>query len=210
LNKPALVLGAGGHAAVVVDILRKLNVNIIGLVAKGLPESNGVFDGLRCYLSDEDVLDFHYDDIVLVNAIGSLPGQDLRFKIHDKFKKLGYHFASLVSPNAIVSDYATLSEGVQVMPGAIINANSHIGEGSIINSGSIIEHDCVIGRHNHVAPGVSISGGVVTGDNVYIGTGASVIQGIHIGECSLVSAGVTVTKNLESNSALYVAKPFLR
>lgn len=210
MNRPVLVLGAGGHAAVIVDILRKLNVNILGLVAKELPQSNGVFDGLHCYSSDDDVLEFHCGDIFLVNAIGSLPGQDLRFKIHDKFKKLGYHFASLVSPNAIVSDYATLSEGVQVMPGAIINANSHIGEGSIINSGAIVEHDCMIGYQNHIAPGAVLSGAVVTEDFVHIGTGARVIQGIHIGKHAVVGAGSTVTKDLESNRVLYVAKPFLR
>lgn len=210
MNKPVLVLGAGGHAVVVVEILRKLNANILGLVSKDAPNLTGVFEGLVCYPSDDDVLNFSCDQIVLVNAIGSLPGNNVRFKVHNKFKKLGYHFATLVSPNAIISDYATLCEGVQVMPGAIVNANSHIGEGSIINSGAIIEHDCDIGRQNHIAPGAILSGGVVTGEFVHISTGAKVIQGISIGEHSVVGAGATVTKNLASNKILYVAKPFLR
>lgn len=98
------------------------------------------------------MLSFDRDSILLVNAIGSLPGQEVRFKVHQQFKQLGYSFMTIVSPKAIVSDYAILSEGVQVMPGTIVNVNAYIGEGTILNTGSIIEHDCVIGKHNHIAP----------------------------------------------------------
>lgn len=210
MNKSVLVLGAGGHATVVVEMLRQLNYKIVGLVAQEQPVAQPVFDGIPCYLSDDDVLSFDKNTVLLVNAIGSLPGQNTRFKVYDKFKRLGYHFATLVSPSAIVSDYVTLSEGVQVMPGAIINANVCIGENSIINSGAIVEHDCVIGRHNHIAPGAVLSGGVIIGEFVHISTGATIIQGIHIGEHAVVGAGATVNKHLESNRTLYVAKPFLR
>lgn len=210
MNKSVLVLGVGGHATVVVEMLQQLNYKIVGLVAHEPPVPQPVFANLPCYLSDDDVLSFDKNTVLLVNAIGSLPGKNTRFKVYDKFKRLGYHFATLVSPSAIVSDYVTLSEGVQVMPGAIINVNARIGENSIINSGAIVEHDCVIGHHSHIAPGAVLSGGVITGEFVHISTGAKVIQGIHIGEHSVVGAGATVNKDLESNKILFVAKPFLR
>lgn len=210
MSKPVLVLGASGHAAVVVEMLRQLNYDIVGLVAQEQPAAHPVFDNLAWYLSDDDVLSFDKESIFLVNAIGSLPGKNIRFKIYDKFKKLGYRFATLAAPSAIVSEYATLSEGVQVMPGAIVNVNAYIGENSIVNSGAIVEHDCLIGPHNHIAPGAVLSGGVVTKKYVHIGTGAKIIQDIHIGERTTVGAGVTTTKNLDSNKTLYVAKPFLR
>lgn len=209
MNKPVLVIGAGGHATVVMDILRQLDYSIMGFVSIEKPAQHPVFEGVTWYSSDNDVLTFEKDEIELVNAIGSLPGQDIRFKVHHKFKKMGYSFMTLVSPKALVSNYAMLSEGVHVMPGCIVNANACIGEGTILNSGAIIEHDCLIGKHNHIAPGAVLSGGVVTGDFVHIATGAKVIQGIHIGKCTLVGAGATVTKNLECNKTLYVAKPFL-
>ena len=205
-----MVLGGGGHASVVVEILRQLNYDIIGLVTQDQPVAQPVFEGLTWYSSDDDVLSFDKNMILLVNAIGSLPRQNMRFKVYEEFKQLGYHFVTLVSPNAIVSDYAILSEGVQIMPGAIVNSNTYISENSIINSGAIVEHDCVIGRHNHIAPGAVLSGGVITNEFVHIGTGAKIIQGIHIGEHSVVGAGASVSKNLGSNITLYVAKPFLR
>jgi len=195
LSKPVLVLGAGGHAAVVVDMLRQLNHTIVGLVAKDKPVDKPVFASIPYYASDDDVQSFDKDKVLLANGIGSLPGRNIRSKVHQQFKQAGYQFVTVVSPRAIVSGYSSLAEGVQVMPGAIINANSVIGESTIINSGAIIEHDCNIGSHNHIAPGVALSGDVSTGDYVHIGTGASVIQGIKIGDNVMVGAGATVTKN---------------
>lgn len=209
MSKPVLVLGAGGHAAVLVDMLRQLNHTIVGLVARDKPADKPVFSGIPYYASDEDVFSFDKEQVLLANGIGSLPGRNVRSKVHQQFKQAGYQFVTVVSPYAIVSDYSRLAEGVQVMPGAIINANSVIGESTIVNSGAIVEHDCKIGRHNHIAPGVALSGDVVSGDYVHIGTGASVIQGVTIGDNVMVGAGATVTRNLDSNKKLYVAKPFL-
>lgn len=210
MSKPVLVLGAGGHAAVLVDMLRQLNHTIVGLVAGDKPADKPVFAGIPYYASDDAVLTFDKDSVLLANGIGSLPDRNTRFKVHKQFKQAGYRFITVVSPRAIVSDYSSLAEGVQVMPGAIVNVNSIVGEGTIVNSGAIIEHDCLIGNHNHIAPGAALSGDVSTGDYVHIGTGASVIQGIKIGHHVMVGAGATVTKNLDSNKKLYVAKPFLR
>jgi len=209
LSKPVLVLGAGGHAAVLVDMLRQLNHTIVGLVARDKPADKPVFAGIPYYTSDDDVLAFDKDKVLLANGIGSLPGRNIRSGVHQQFKQAGYQFVTVVSPRAIVSDYSSLAEGVQVMPGAIINANSIIGAGTIVNSGAIVEHDCNIGSHNHIAPGVALSGDVSTGDYVHIGTGARVIQSIKIGDNVMVGAGATVIKNLDSNKKLYVAKPFL-
>ncbi len=209
MSKPVLVLGAGGHAAVLVDILRQLNHSIVGLVARDKPADKPVFAGIPYYASDEDVLVFDKDKVLLVNGIGSLPGSNIRTKVHQQFKQAGYQFVTVVSPRAIVSDYSSLAEGVQVMAGAIINANTVIGVGTIINSGAIIEHDCHIGSHNHIAPGAVLSGGVTSGENVHIGTGANVIHSVTIGRNVMISAGSTVLVNLSDNSKHYVAKPYI-
>ncbi len=210
MNKPVIVLGAGGHASVLVDMLRQLDIDILGIVSKEKPSENGIFSGIPWYKNDEDVLNFEKSTVLLVNGIGSMPGNDIRYKVHSKFKQLGYGFYSVISPKAIVSRFITLAEGIQIMPGCIVNTNVSVGEATILNSGAIIEHDCNIGKHNHIAPGAVLSGSVITEDYVHIGTGARVIQGIRIGERTLVGAGATVTRNLDSNKTLYVAKPFLR
>ncbi|PNW66366.1 acetyltransferase [Aeromonas veronii] len=209
MNKPLIVLGAGGHASVLVDMLRSQGVVPIALVAPAAGTLRAALADIP-FWHDEKILTHHPDKVVLVNGIGSLPGNPLRATLFARYRALGYRFASVVSAQAMVSDYAVLEEGAQVMAGAIIQAGTQIGANSIINSGAIVDHDCRLGDDNHIAPGAVLSGGVVTGERVHIGTGAAVIQNIKIGSHTVVGAGATVVKDLANNQVLYVAKSFLR
>lgn len=197
------MLGAGGHAGVLMDTLRQQHAEVLALVGPELDSNRKVLQGIRHYLQDDDVLAFSLDEIRLVNGLGSLPGNTLRAKLFTQFIALGYQFESVIAESAIVSPYAELGHGVQVMPGAIIQAGAVIGANTIINTGAIIEHDCVIGAHNHIAPGVTLSGDVITEDFVHIGTGASVIQGIQLASYAVVSAGVAVTKNIPAAHTVF-------
>jgi len=203
LNKPLIILGAGGHAAVLMDILRQKKAEVLALVGPKIDSNRKVLQNIPHYLQDDDVFTFSPDDIRLVNGIGSLPGSTLRTKLFSQFTAVGYQFETVIADTAIVSAYAELGQGVQVMAGAIIQAGAVIGANSIINSGVIIEHDCIIGAHNHIAPGVTISGDVITEDYVHIGTGASVIQGIKLANHVVVSAGVAVTKNVPAAHTVF-------
>ncbi len=214
MNKPLIIIGAGGHAAVLVDILRQQNCEIAAVISPEQKLTNKVFDGLHHLQRDDDILQYASEEVLLVNGIGSVPIKTqgkpssipLRIKIYQHFKSLGYQFATVVSRRAIISPYAMLAEGVQVMPNVVIQVGAYIGDNSIINTAAVIEHDCQIAKHNHIAPGVTISGDVTTGENVHIGTGASVIQGINIGEASIIGAGAIVSKNLAANKILYPAR----
>jgi len=203
LNKPLVILGAGGHAAVLMDTLRQQNAEVLALVAPELDSNRKVLQGIPHYLKDDDVLAFSPDNIRLVNGSGSLPGSRLRTKLFSQFIALGYQFETVVAESAMISPYAELGHGVQVMAGAIIQAGAVIGANSIINSGAIIEHDCIIGAYNHIAPGVTVSGDVITEEHVHIGVGASIIQGIQLGHNVVVSAGVAVTKNIPAAHTVF-------
>lgn len=203
MNKPLVILGAGGHAAVLMDTLRQQNAEVLAIVGPEFDNNRKVLQGITHYLQDDDVLAFSPDDIQLVNGLGSLPGSTLRTALFSQFTALGYQFKTVIADSAIVSAYAELGQGVQVMAGAIIQAGAVIGANSIINTGAIIEHDCIIGAYNHIAPGVTVSGDVRTEDYVHIGTGASVIQGIKLANHVVVSAGVAVTKNIPAAHTVF-------
>jgi sugar O-acyltransferase (sialic acid O-acetyltransferase NeuD family) len=208
MNKKILIIGGGGHAKVLLEILQQLNCDVHSVVAPHIDKKSGLFKDLKHHVSDDEVLNYSTDQVVLVNGIGSLPGNTARKSIFKKFSNIGYEFLTVVSDSAIVSSSVTLGMGVQILPGAIINSDTNIGDNSIINSGAIIEHDCNLGHNNHIAPGAVLSGGVVSGNFVHISTGAMIIQGINIGERAMVGAGATVFKDLGNNENLYVAKPF--
>ena len=200
------MLGGGGHASVLVDILKQKNRSIIGIVCPEVVMQREILAGFAHYQSDNDILKFVSSDVFLINGIGSLPGEQLRKIIFLRCVKLGYQFETVISSHAIVSPHAELGEGVQIMPGAIVQVGAKIGDNTIINSGSIIEHDCVIGRHNHIAPGSTLSGQVTTADQVYIGTGAKVINNLDIGLNSVIAAGAIVTKSVPGDAIVYAAR----
>jgi len=210
MSKPVLIIGSGGHAMVVIDILRQLDFEIAAIISKDSTNISKMFNNIKVLDDKEVLIEFPPNDVYLANGIGSMPDNKVRSKLFNYYKELNYKFLSIISPHSIVSQYAYLSEGVHILPGAIVNSGALIGENSIINSGAIIEHECNIGKNNHIAPGASLSGSVITGEFVHVGTGANVIQGVEIGNNSTVGAGATLTKDLDSNNKIYVAKPFLK
>jgi sugar O-acyltransferase (sialic acid O-acetyltransferase NeuD family) len=209
VSKPVVVLGAGGHARVLVGMLKSQGVEIRALIAPkfvAAPE----FACLSHYEDDSDIERFDSSEINLVNGIGSLPNQaDLRKRLFIEARNKGYRFKTLTDSSAVVSKYAELAEGVQIFPGAIVNG-CLIGENSIVNSGAIVEHDVRIGTHCHIAPGAVVCGDVTLGDGVHIGAGATVIQGMTIGDGATVGAGAILTRDLSENDTLYSARSVAR
>lgn len=200
MNNPIIILGNGGHASVLTEMLLLQGRKILGFTA---PEEQRNFYGLAYLGTDEIVVTINPEKVDLVLGIGTVNMSTVRHSLFEELKNLGYRFATCVHPTAIISSTATLAEGVQVMAGAIVQPHVQIRENTIINTGSIIEHDCVIGAHVHVAPGVTLSGSVHIGDYSHIGTGSSVIQGIEIGSNSLIGAGAVVISNIGTNKKAF-------
>ena len=197
MNKPLILLGGGEQASVIAEILLSEGRNLVAVVSPQLISSASPLAGIRRLVSDDELLkNYSLDDIQLVNGIGAIPGQDLRWELFDYYSNHGYRFASVISPYAILSKHLALEEGVQIMAGAIIQTNATIGKNCLINTGVIVEHDCKIGHHNHLAPGVTLNGSVTTADRVHIGTGANIIQGIKIGYGAVIGAGTSIVRDV--------------
>lgn len=209
MSKPIYVVGSGGHAAVLVDQLRQQNRDIAALVAPS-PPTRQVLQNLSVILSDEDMLDQCPASFDLVNGVGSLPGTNLRYEVYQFYHARGFCFTTVIAQSAVVSPFAELGEGVQIMPGAIVQAGASVGEHSIINTGAVIEHDCVIGTHNHISPGATLCGQVKTGDFVHIGAGATVIQNVAIGSSAVVGAGAVACKDVSAGAVLYPARSTIK
>lgn len=202
-SKPIVLIGGGGHASVLADILLQQGKEIIAVVSPEIVRQRKVFDGIRHFMKDEDVSSYNPEDVMLVNGIGQMPNSVLRSKIERKYKRLGFHFESVIADSAEVSPYSFIEPGVQILNSAVIQTGSIIREGTIINTGSIVEHDCDIGIFNHLAPGTILSGQVKTADYVHIGTGASIIQNIKIGKSSIIGAGAIVLKDVPDNTIVF-------
>lgn len=200
MNKPVIIIGNGGHASVLVEIIQDAQIEIIGYTA---PEEGSEFYNLP-YLGDDDVVvEHHVNEIELVLGIGTITVSNLRKKKYAAFKSKGYTFATIIHPSAIISPTVAIGEGTQIMAGAIIQTQSVLGENLIINTGAQIDHNSLIQHHSHIAPGVVLSGNVSVGENCHIGAGTTIIQNITIGNRVLIGAGSLVLKNVEDDITAY-------
>ena len=198
---PVIVLGAGGHAKVLIEALRLIGTPIKG-VTDPAAKRKARFLGLPLLGGDERVVEYATDELQLVNGLGPLPGKPSRWKLAEHFRNLGYRFSSVIHPRAIIADDVALAEGVQVMAGAVIQPGVKVGVDTIINTGALIDHDCRIGSGCHIAPGATLCGSVVVGDNTHIGTGATVIQNITIKHDCIIGAGSVVLNNIQEGVKL--------
>lgn len=204
-NPGYLIIGGGGHAAALAEILIKQNKHLLGVVAPNILAGHAIFDTLQHYVQDDDVLKFSVDEVLLVNGIGAMPRQMLRKKIYTRFTELGYTFATIIDDSAEVSDYSSIGYGTQVMKNCVVNIGTVIAENTIINTATSVDHDCNIGAHCHLAPGATLSGQVTIGDNSHIATGVNVINNISIGENAIVGVGANITTSIPSNCIVYGA-----
>lgn len=195
---PIIVLGAGGHAQVLIDTLLLNSCNIIGIVDNDESKAGSTILGIPVIGNDEIIYDYSIHKVHLVNGLGSVLSTKARANLFEKFSEQGYQFINIIHPSAIIAKNVRIESGIQIMAGVVVQTGSCIGANSVINTKASIDHNCMIGANVHIAPGVTLSGGVQVSNNVHIGTGATVIQGIKIGQGSIIAAGAVVIADVPS------------
>ena len=176
---------------------------IIGIIDTPEKQENFV-SGIQILGEDKD-LEYYFDKGIknAVIAIGSIGNIELRLKVYEICKKIGYQFPNIIDESAVLSNNIKIGEGNFIGKGTIINANVHIGNGCIINTGSIIEHDCIIEDFVHLAPGSVLCGSVVIKKHTHIGAHSTIVQNVTIGEGTLIGAGSLVLKDIQSYKVAY-------
>lgn len=200
---PVIILGAGGHARVLVNALQLCSVKILGITD---PDSTLIGQnilGVPVIGTDDELKKYSAEEVQLVNGLGSVGLPIARRRLYETWKKSGFGFATVVHPSAVVAPDVRMGEGTQVMAGAVLQPGAWLGVDVLVNTSASLDHDCHVGDHTHIAPGVTLSGGVVLGTEVHVGTGASIVQGVRIGDSSLIGAGSVVLKDLPTNVKAY-------
>ncbi|MCX7904020.1 MAG: acetyltransferase [Caloramator sp.] len=195
-----VIIGAGGHARVVLDILlamkNKEDINILGFIDDN---KEGEILGFKILGKVDDLMDLKnkYPNLKAVPAIGD---NKIRRFIVSKLNSFGIDLFTAVHPSAVIGGNVEIGKGTVVMPLVVINNSAKVGIAAIINSSAVVEHDNIIGDFAHISPGAHLAGTVEVGALSHIGTGANVIPGIKIGKNVTVGAGSVVIKDIEDNA----------
>jgi sugar O-acyltransferase (sialic acid O-acetyltransferase NeuD family) len=190
-----LVLGAGGHAKVVADILLCQKLPVLGFLDDDSSKWGTVCLNLPVLGSIDSYADYQPDGLIL--GIGSNSRrQNIVHRLGKQIRDLWY---SAIHPSATIARSARIGHGVVIAAGGIINPDVRIGDHAIINTGATVDHDCVIGDYAHVAPGARLAGGVNVGQGALVGIGASVIPGKSIGDWAVIGAGAVVVRDISAH-----------
>lgn len=193
---PTIVIGAGGHARVVVSILRAQGVNVAGCTAIEAPSSNRWPKDIP-YLGGNEVLETLAPGANLfVNGIGSSGRIENRRQVFENALRAGARFRGLIHPSAVIAPDAEIDPTALIMAGAVVQTGAWIGPNVLINTGAIIDHDTRVGAHSHIATGARLAGEVVIGDAVLVGAGATIIQRQEVGAGAVVAAGAVVIRRV--------------
>lgn len=189
-----LVIGAGGHAKVVIEAVWEKS------------------QACHIMLADQDITKegekvLGTISIKYLKNWAELPEQchialgnnQVRQQLSIVAREQGKQPFTVVHPDASVSPSAYLGNGSFVAAKAVISTEARIREGCIINHGAIVDHDCQIEAYSHIAPNVTLGGGVCVCSGVLIGAGAVILPGIRIGEDAVIGAGAVVTSDVEDS-----------
>jgi UDP-perosamine 4-acetyltransferase len=188
---PIVGLGAGTHAKSVLEAIRSAGRFEVAGLADDDPARTGQ-ELLGFAISGPEALDRLRADGV-AHAFGDSSARRAAF---DRLLDAGFELPPIVHASAVVSPWAELGRGAQVLAGALINAGAQIGDDAIVNTGAIVEHDCRVEAHAHIAPGAKLAGLATVGEGAHVGIGAVVIEGVHVGKGALVGAGAVVIRDV--------------
>ncbi|MFA6275996.1 MAG: acetyltransferase [Pedobacter sp.] len=180
------IIGAGGHAKVIIDILLASNQEI-----KGVWDENST---IKTVLNHPVIGNFAAFKAGIHQPVIIAIGNNL---IRNKIaKELAVNFGIAIHPKCAISTTVNLGAGTVVMANASINADVIVGRHVIINTNASIDHDCEIGDFVHISPQVGLGGNVQVGEGTHIGIGASVKHGIKIGKWVTIGAGAVVIRDI--------------
>lgn len=189
-----LILGAGGHAKVIADILMSQGTRVRGFLDDDPQLWGEMRLGLPVLGAIGHYLEYEPDGLVI--GIGDNPvRRRIAERLGARAQKL---WCNAVHPRATLARSVRSGQGIVVGAGAVINPDTVLGDHAIINTGATVDHDCTINDFVHVAPGAHVAGGVSIGEGALLGIGSSLIPNISIGAWTIIGAGSVVTGDLSA------------
>ena len=194
-ERRVLLLGAGGHASVLHDLLHALGLHPHGVIDRKL-NAGEYWEGLPVLGNDDLLTTLSPEEFVLVNGLGASPDCTPRNALYTRFRREGFSFLSLAHPSAILAHNVALGAGCQIMAGAVLQSSVEVRQNSVVNTRASIDHHCRIGPGAFISPGTVLCGSVTVEEGAFIGAGAILLPGMRVGEQAVVGAGAVVLQDV--------------
>ena len=192
-----LIIGAGGHAKVVVDAWQRANPGAVAEIRDDDPDKAGT-----TMLGTAVATPIGQAGALRRECHVAIGDNAARRRIAELIAQAGGTLVQIRHPDAKVSAHALIEPGAFVAALAIVAADARVGRAAIVNHGAIVDHDCRVGAWTHIAPRAVLGGKVRIGEGCLIGSGAVVLPGLSIGDGSIVGAGAVVCRDVPAGATV--------
>ena len=205
MNKNVVIIGAGGHAKVIADIIDKSKDIVVGFLDDNKTKGDIIIKEKQYKvigrIDDCKKIQLEYPEMEFIIAIGN---NKVRKQIAERYKDLKFYTA--IHPSSQIALDVKIDEGTVVMANTSINTAAKIKKHCIINTGAVVEHDNIIEDYVHVSPNATLCGTVQIGELTHIGAGTTIKNNISICHACIIGAGSVVIKNINEPST-YIGIP---
>lgn len=199
-EKPVVIIGAGGHGRVLLDICLVSGRQVAGFLDKD-PDLPPKIHGSPVLGYDDRLNDAAFvasHDFVL--GVGDAA---IRRTLIGRLDGAKATAATLIHPSAVVSEFAKIGSGTTIHAGAVICIDAKIGAHCVINTRASVDHDCVLEDGVQISPGATLAGGVTCGRDVFVGTGASILPGVTVNRNAVVGGGSSAARDVAEEVTVY-------
>jgi len=196
-----LVIGAGGHAKEILQILTlRDELAHLFFFDEVDPSREAFFGRFPILHRMEDALAVLAEDPRFALGIG---GTEARGRLAGRFEAAGGRLTGVVSPESRAGAWnCRIDPGADIMSGVFVSNDVRIAKGVLLNAGCQIHHDAEIGRYSEISPGALVLGGARIGEFVAVGGGAILLPGVTLGDRATVGAGAVVLENVPAGESV--------
>lgn len=188
-----IILVGGFHE--MIELCEKAGFIIKGIIDGNLKDSYFEYPVIG---SDEDAEKL-FPEYGKYKIVLSPDSPKVRSKLEQLYSAIGYDYATVISPNATISKFATIGKGTVVQDFVNVSAGTKIGSFVKLNTYCNVMHDNIVGDFSTIAPNAVSLGRITIGESSYIGANATILPGLLIGDNAIVGAGSVVTKSVINN-----------
>ena len=194
-----VVLGAGGSAGAIADLIDSLNAvelqwRLCGFLDDDLAKAGTTLFGAPVRNRMHDIASVR--EALFVVGVASYRRPRGRAELAARPGLPPERFATLVHPLASVSPNAKVGAGVLVFSYAVVCDGAIVGDHAYLSSFSFVGHDAVVGAAATMAPRSSLLGGSRLGASAYAGSHSVLKEGLSVGEGAVLGMGAVVTHDV--------------
>jgi sugar O-acyltransferase (sialic acid O-acetyltransferase NeuD family) len=198
------VVGASGHAKVIIDIVERQGRHKIAGIIDTFKARGTTLMGYHV-IGPEDCLPGMLAAGEITGGIIAIGHNWVRCQMAQRIRERvpDFAFINAIHPSARIAREVALGQGIAIMAGVSVNPGTQIGDFCFLNTNSSVDHDNTLGEFSCLQPNAATGGNVGIGAFSAISLGANVIHGVTIGSHAVVGAGATVLSDIPDFAVAY-------